>query len=217
MNSKESAQAVIDWLDKINRPFIEMADQIWANPELAWKEFKASRLQADYLEEEGFSITWDVGGTTPLLWPNGERESPSWVSSASTMRCRGYPKRCSPQRKPSRRMRQAMAAVTTCWAPGRWRRRWPCRNGCSPSGDSGTVRYYGCPAEEKGSGKVFMARAGAFDDLDAALNFHPAQINMPTKGRSGGRECHLLPLLWPDCPCRRLAPMKAARPWMRSS
>jgi aminobenzoyl-glutamate utilization protein B len=54
------------------------------------------------------------------------------------------------------------------------------------NGKSGTVRYYGCPAEEKGSGKVFMARAGAFDDLDAALNFHPANLNTPTKGGAVG-------------------------------
>ena len=38
----------------------------------------------------------------------------------------------------------------------------------------GTVRFYGCPAEEKYFGKVFMARAGAFDDLDACLDWHPS-------------------------------------------
>jgi aminobenzoyl-glutamate utilization protein B len=39
------------------------------------------------------------------------------------------------------------------------------------------VRYYGCPAEESGSGKTFMARAGLFDDLDAAFCWHPAVVN----------------------------------------
>ncbi len=37
----------------------------------------------------------------------------------------------------------------------------------------GTIRFYGTPAEEKYFGKVFMARAGAFDDLDACLDWHP--------------------------------------------
>ena len=41
----------------------------------------------------------------------------------------------------------------------------------------GTVRYYGCPAEEGGSGKTFMVRAGLFDDCDAALHWHPAGRN----------------------------------------
>ena len=45
------------------------------------------------------------------------------------------------------------------------------------NGLPGTVRYYGCPGEEGGSGKTFMVRAGAFDDVDAALTWHPAPFN----------------------------------------
>jgi aminobenzoyl-glutamate utilization protein B len=41
----------------------------------------------------------------------------------------------------------------------------------------GTIRYYGCPAEETLVGKVFMARAGVFDDLDAAITWHPGYVN----------------------------------------
>lgn len=37
----------------------------------------------------------------------------------------------------------------------------------------GTIKYFGCPAEESGSGKAFMARAGIFDNLDAAFTWHP--------------------------------------------
>jgi aminobenzoyl-glutamate utilization protein B len=41
-------------------------------------------------------------------------------------------------------------------------------------GIKGRVRYYGCPAEESGAGKLFMVRAGAFKDVDIALSWHPA-------------------------------------------
>ena len=40
-------------------------------------------------------------------------------------------------------------------------------------GQGGTVRFYGCPGEEGGSGKTFMVREGVFDDVDAALTWHP--------------------------------------------
>lgn len=40
-------------------------------------------------------------------------------------------------------------------------------------GGSGTVRFYGCPGEEGGSGKTFMVREGLFDDVDAAVTRHP--------------------------------------------
>jgi aminobenzoyl-glutamate utilization protein B len=44
---------------------------------------------------------------------------------------------------------------------------------------TGTIRFYGCPAEESGSGKVFMIRAGAFSDCDVALTWHPDHRNEP--------------------------------------
>jgi len=48
----------------------------------------------------------------------------------------------------------------------------------------GTVRYYGCPAEETLVGKTFMAKAGVFDDLDAALSWHPSDTNIVWAGSS---------------------------------
>jgi aminobenzoyl-glutamate utilization protein B len=43
---------------------------------------------------------------------------------------------------------------------------------------TGTVRFYGCPAEEGGGAKVWLARAGLFDDLDACLHWHPGSRNL---------------------------------------
>lgn len=64
----------------------------------------------------------------------------------------------------------------------------------------GTVRFYGCPAEEGGSGKVFMAQAGAFEDCDAVLHWHPSHENsagdrsslarMAVKFRFHGKSAH---------------------------
>jgi aminobenzoyl-glutamate utilization protein B len=44
-------------------------------------------------------------------------------------------------------------------------------------GIPGTIKYFGCPAEENLSGKAFMARDGVFDDLDACLTWHPGSVN----------------------------------------
>lgn len=49
-------------------------------------------------------------------------------------------------------------------------------------GLSGTVKIFGCPGEEGGSGKVFMARAGLFDDVDVALTWHPSTMNAVMTG-----------------------------------
>ena len=49
---------------------------------------------------------------------------------------------------------------------------------------SGTVVYFGCPGEEGGSGKAFMARGGAFRDLDCAITWHPSTVNEVSKDSS---------------------------------
>ena len=64
----------------------------------------------------------------------------------------------------------------------------------------GTIRFYGCPAEEGGSGKVYMTRAGLFDDVDIALHWHadsknsagirPALANKSAKFRFYGVSAH---------------------------
>jgi aminobenzoyl-glutamate utilization protein B len=186
MDTDQSAQTVIDWLAQNRAGYIEMADQIWCIPELSWREFEASRLQADYLEGEGFSITWDVGGLntafvaewgdgTPILGFVGEYDALPGLSQKA---------------QPTKEAVEAdapghgcghnllgTAAVASAVAVQKW---------MADNDVAGTLRYYGCPAEEKGGGKVFMARAGAFDDLDAALNFHPSAMNMAGKGTSIG-------------------------------
>ena len=51
-------------------------------------------------------------------------------------------------------------------------------------GYSGTIRIYGCPGEESGSGKAYMARDGLFDDCDVALTWHPSNFHMVARGSS---------------------------------
>jgi aminobenzoyl-glutamate utilization protein B len=186
MNISESTQYVIDWLDQNQSGFIEIADQIWRTPELAWKEFKSSRLQADYLENEGFSVTWDIGGLNTAFMAEWGEGKPILGFIGEYDALPGLSQKNQPTKEPiieggpghgCGHNLLGTGAVASAVAVQKW---------LKSSGESGTVRYYGCPAEEKGSGKVFMARASAFDDLDAALNFHPGHINAPSKGGAVG-------------------------------
>ncbi len=186
MSTPESAQVVTDWLDQNQAQFIEMADQIWRKPELAWREFEASRLQADYLEDQGFSITWNIAGIhtafvaewgegKPVLGFIGEYDALPGLSQKNQPTKEALEKG-APGHGCGHNL-LGTGAVASAVAVQKW---------MQASGAAGALRYYGCPAEEKGGGKVFMARAGAFDDLDAALNYHPSSMNMPRKGSSVG-------------------------------
>jgi len=186
MEKSASYQAVMGWLEENKSDFIQMADQIWENPELAWQEFKASRLQASYLEEHGFEITWEIGKQNtaflaewgqgkPVLGFIGEYDALPGLSQKAIPR-----KEAIVEGAPGQGCGHNLlgtGAVAAAVAVQKW---------LESSGTPGTVQYYGCPAEEKGSGKVFMARDGIFNDIDAAFNFHPAEINMPTKGGAVG-------------------------------
>ncbi len=67
-----------------------------------------------------------------------------------------------------------MAAATICWVPARCSRPPAVKDYLAQHGLKGRIRYYGCPAEEGGSSKGFMVRAGVFDDVDIAICWHPA-------------------------------------------
>ena len=70
------------------------------------------------------------------------------------------------------------------------------------NGTPGTLKLYGTPAEEGGSGKVYMVREGAFKDVDAVLHWHPSDRNVANPGTSLANK---IPG-WAFCFCRQRAP-----------
>ncbi|MBI5965167.1 MAG: amidohydrolase [Chloroflexi bacterium] len=186
MTSTDNASPIINWIEENRDRFINMAETIWQTPEVAWHEFKSSRLQADFLAAEDFLIAWNVGGLNTAFvaeWGNegpvlafiGEYDalpglSQSKESFQDTLIKNGAGHGCGHNLL-------GTGALAAAVAVQKWLQK---------TGMPGIVRYYGCPAEEEGGGKVFMARAGAFDDIDAAFNFHPDVINMPNKGSTLG-------------------------------
>ena len=183
---QQTREQVVEWLEERQGRFIQMADAIWDHPELALAEHRACQLQADDLQADGFTITTGVGdlptafvaeftvGTGgPIIGFLGEYDA---LPSLSQQR--------SPAQQPVEpdgaghgcghnllgTAALAAASVVKAWLVA--------------TGTAGTVRYYGCPAEETCEGKVFMARAGAFDDLDLAITWHPNSTNTVWAGSS---------------------------------
>lgn len=168
---------VADWLEERQERFITMADTIWENPEVALAESKACALQAEFMEAEGFTVTRNVGDLPTAFYAE-------WGSGAPVIGFLGeydalpnLSQKRQPEQDPEvdggpghgcGHNLLGTAALASAVALKSW---------LEATGKSGTVRYYGCPAEETGAGKVFMARAGAFDGLDAAITWHPWAYN----------------------------------------
>jgi aminobenzoyl-glutamate utilization protein B len=155
--------------------FIELSDAVWGFAEMGFAEKRSSAAQIDALRREGFQIKSAIGGLPtafiaergagrPIIGVLGEFDALAGMSQVAGA---DRPEALDPG-KPGHGCGHnllgtgaALAAVIAAEVLGR-------------NGLKGTVRYYACPAEEGGGGKAFMARAGAFDDLDAAFTWHPA-------------------------------------------
>jgi aminobenzoyl-glutamate utilization protein B len=179
-------QEVVEWLEERQSRFIGIADQIWQNPELALAEYKACKLQSEDLAADGFTITsnvgdmptafmaeWSQGEGGPIIGFLGEYDALPGLSQEnqdiqSPIVVDGPGHGCGHNLLGTAAL--ASASVLKAWL--------------EHTGTAATVRYYGCPAEETCEGKVFMARAGAFDDLDLALTWHPGSTNTVWAGSS---------------------------------
>jgi len=179
-------QDVIDWLEDNQQTFIDMADKIWDYAEISHREFKSSSLQARYLETQGFEITWEIGGLKTAFAAEWGKGKPIIGFLGEFDALEGLSQKRLPVQEPivpgapghgCGHNLLGTGAVAAAAALKQW---------MEETGTQGTIRYYGCPAEENTYGKTFMARDGAFDDLDAAFNFHPGSINMPSKASAVG-------------------------------
>jgi len=154
--------------------FTAIADEIWDHPETRFEEFWSAERLAGALEEAGFTLTREAGGVPnafiasygegkPVIALLGEYDALAGVSQQA--HC------ATPQTDPPGANGHGCghnllgtAALAGAVAVKSW---------LEQHGGGGTVRFYGCPGEEGGSGKTFMVREGLFDDVDAAVTWHP--------------------------------------------
>ena len=174
MNSEESA---VIYLDANENKLIELAKDIWERPELGVEEFYASKLIAGELEQAGFSVSMGVGHMPtafvaswgegkPIIGILGEYDAlpglSQKVSAARESIDEGGPGHGCGHNLLGVASLGAALALKEAMEKGKVR---------------GTIRFFGCPAEETLVGKVFMARVGVFNDLDAAITWHPGYVN----------------------------------------
>src|SRR4249919_1496398 len=155
--------------------FEALSDRVWGMPELCYGEVRSCAEHTAMLEAEGFRVTQNVAGIpTAVMGEAGEGglviailgeydalpglSQEAGVAEARPLPGDGYGHGCGHNLLGSASMLAATAV----------------KDYLAAQGIQGRVRYYGCPAEEGGAAKGFMARAGAFSDVDVAISWHPA-------------------------------------------
>ncbi len=172
------ASGIDESINAHQKQFENVALEIWDHAELGYQESESSNLLAQELESEGFKITKGVadiptafiaeyGSGGPIIGILGEFDAlPGLAQTTAPFKDvaennTGAGQACG----------HHLFGAASAWAAVSVKE-WLVENKMQ-----GTIRFYGTPAEEGGSGKVYMVREGLFDDVDVVLHWHPDSTN----------------------------------------
>lgn len=168
---------ILKLVDDNAQDLIRIADAIWDYSELGFRETQSAKIQADYLEEQGFTVTRGAGGIPTAFvaqWGEG-RPYIGFLGEYDALA--GVSQEVSPERKPRVAGGPGHGCGHNLLGTAAMGAALALKQALNEMKLPGTVRYYGCPAEELLAGKVYMAREGLFDDLDVAITWHPGSMN----------------------------------------
>ena len=167
-------QAAVASIDRQQSDLTQMSDQIWAFAETALREAQSAALLADYAEAQGFEVergvaemptafTATYGSGSPVIGIMGEYDALPGISQKAQPTQEAFEEGagghgCGHNLFGTASLAAAVA-IKDLIAAGEL---------------EGTIRFYGTPAEEAIGGKLYMIRAGLFDDVDVALAWHPS-------------------------------------------
>lgn len=179
----EEKRFALSSIDENRAYFKEIADEIWDNPELSLKEFKAAALYCRKLRELGFEVTenlcnistafcgqWGHGG--PVIGILGEFDALSGLSQQAG----------ATEKVPIIQGGNGHGCGHNLLGVGSLAAAAAVKSYLERTNTPGTVIFFGCPGEEGGAGKAFMAREGLWKQLDAALCWHPSDANQIKTG-----------------------------------
>ena len=172
-------------VDRKKAEFIALSDRVFETPETLYNEYESVAEHVKTLKREGFRLTegicgmptavmGEAGDKGPVIAILGEFDALPELSQApgvaepSPIEAGGNGHGCGHNLLGAASLLAASAVKD-----------WLAENGIVAR-----VRYYGCPAEEGGAAKAYMARDGLFDDVDAAISWHPSTFNAVQHGHS---------------------------------
>jgi aminobenzoyl-glutamate utilization protein B len=175
---RDDRQTMLSSIDAKRETYAGVAKQIWAFAEVGYQEQKSSALLQEQLRAAGFQVQAGVaeiptafvatfGSGSPIIGIVGEFDALPGLSQEAQSAARHAIEDNAPGHGCGHNL-LGTGALAAAVAVKDW---------LIASRRTGTIRYYGTPAEEGGSGKVYMIRAGLFKDVDAVVSWHPGDRN----------------------------------------
>ena len=181
----EEKKAALAAIEARKDQICDVADRIWEYAELSLQEVKSAALYCKVLEQEGFHVEKGISGIDtafsasfgsgrPVIGILAEYDALSGLSQTAG---------CT-EEKPLVEGGSGHGCGHNILGAGAMAAAFGVKAYLEQNKIEGTVILYGCPGEEGGASKAFMARDGVWKDLDAALTWHPEDVNEVATGSS---------------------------------
>ncbi|MEE9363658.1 MAG: amidohydrolase [Cellulophaga sp.] len=179
--AQKSNKDVLKSLDNKSAAYGVIAQNIWNLAEMGYQEEKTVALLQKTLSDNGFSINKGVAGMPTAFIAEYGNGSPVIAIMGEYDALPGLSQQAVPEKKSANKVAGhacghhlfGTASVAAAIAAKDWMK---------ANKTTGTIRFFGCPAEEGGSGKVYLVREGLFNDVDVALHWHPGAQNSANAG-----------------------------------
>jgi len=177
-------QDVLHQMDGRAAHYGEVSRKIWEFAEVGYKEFKSADLLKSELRQAGFSVEENVGGIPTAFTASWGQGKPVIAILGEYDALPGLSQDTVPERKPIVEGAPGHGCGHNLLGTASLFAAVSVKDWLAEKKIPGTIRFYGAPAEEGGGGKLYMARAGVFQDVDVVLSWHPGDENVASKQSS---------------------------------
>ena len=169
-------------VDNKSEDYIRFSDRVFDTPEILYKEFKSVSEHTQMLKQEGFNVSEGIcnmptavlgeyGDSGPIIAILGEFDALPGLSQEAGIA----------QHKPIENTGNGHGCGHNLLGAASLLAATAVKDWIENNNIKARIRYYGCPAEEGGAAKTYMARDGLFNNVDAAICWHPATFNSVNK------------------------------------
>ncbi|MBP2234778.1 aminobenzoyl-glutamate utilization protein B [Sinorhizobium kostiense] len=171
----KNSDALWDLVERKREAFFSLSDRVWDTPETNYEEYRSSAEHAATLEAEGFRVSKGLAGMPTALMGEAGEGGPVIAILGEFDALPGLSQEAGiAEERPLIPGGNGHGCGHNLLGAGSMMAATAVKDYLETNGIRGRIRYYGCPAEEGGSSKGFMVRAGVFDDVDIAISWHPA-------------------------------------------
>ena len=166
-----------NYIEENRAKFIELSTKVWEYAETRYQEFKSMDLLSKAFEKEGFKVQHKIADIPTAFMAEYGTGAPVIALLGEYDALAGLSQEAIPTKKARIEDGNGQGCGHNLLGVGSLAATFAIKQLIESGKLKGTIRFYGCPAEEGGAGKTFMVQRGVFNDVDAAITWHPGSMN----------------------------------------